>query len=231
MTSFLKHHKISEHKRAKMINWILKVMRIFNQSDETAFRAIYLLDLYFSREQKSISSSELYLLGIIAIFSASKLSETKSISMSQLIKLIGKNQFTIEEIQTKEKYFLMTIGFNLNHPTMNNISNLLLENLDLPLSCKDHVLKYSALFQKMFLHSYDISSEFYLLDLAGLSIIIALKLFAYSNKRFSGHQFYSKIMSLLNLSKKEILSNLSFFRDYISCFKDSFKFSCLNDSI
>lgn len=211
-----------------MIDWILKVCRVFRQSSETTFRAVYLLDLYFQSQLAPIFSEDLHLLGVVSIFVASKFSETKMISMSQLVKSIGKDHFSAEQIRKKEQEFLKTIDFRLNQPTVFSIASILLRVLELPEKCRSHVEEFAELFLKIFLFGYDVVSEFDSKTLAAASVIIALKLFEYSNEDFSAHDVYRRIISVVGLSTSRILQDLNFLRNFVSCFKESFPFSCLN---
>ena len=230
LISFLEIHKISKRQRAKMVNWILEVLKIFNCSSETAFRAVYCLDFYLKCKKNALQTKDLHLLGIVSIFIASKLSETKTISMEQLIRDIGKGQFTEEEIKKKEQHFLLTVGFRINMPSIWEYGNLLLQCLDLPDFCKESIGRYSELFQKMFLFSYDILNVFTFDQLAGFSLVISLKLFEFTRKGFSAQEFNYQILKLSNIEKTNLLENLNFLRDYVSRFSEKFPFSSIKES-
>jgi hypothetical protein len=225
LISFLEIHKISKRQRAKMVNWIIEVLKIFEHSTETAFRAVLCLDMYLKYQKQTLQTKDLHLLGIVAIFIASKLSETQNISMLQLTRDIGKGQFTEEQIREKEKHFLMTLNFKISLPTIWSFGNYVLECLELPVYCKDIVSRYSELFQQMFLFSYDILNVYTFDQLAGFSIIIALKLFEFTHKGFSAQEFNYHVLEMSNIEKSNLLENLNFLRDYVSRFSESFPFN------
>jgi hypothetical protein len=124
---------------------------------------------------------------------------------------------------------LITIGFQTNPPIFCSLGNLLIELLMLPNECSTQVKEYSEIFQMMFMHSADIVSEFNIRELVGASLIIAIKLFQYHNPGDSMHQANLKVLKMLSLEKESLIRNLKFLRDFVSCFKESFGFSCLNE--
>ena len=174
-------------------------------------------------------TKELHLLGIVSIFIASKLSETSNISMVQLVRDVGKFQFTAHEIKANGLHILQTVNFEINLPTIWSLGSLVLECLDLPQFCKDLVGRYAFLFQKMFLFSYDILNVYSFDQLAGFSLIISLKLFEYTHKGFCPQQYNSEVLELVEMEKIGLLENLNFLRDYVSKFGDKFPFSTIKN--
>jgi hypothetical protein len=228
LISFLEIHKITRRQRAKMVNWILEVLKIFESSLETAFRAVLCLDLFLKCLKTPLRAKELHLLGVVCIFISSKLSETRSISMRQLIRDIGKFQFSVREIKDMEMRILTTVNFNINLPTIWCFGNLLVESLELPEFCAGVVGRYAELFQKMFLFSYDILNVFSFEQLAGFSLVISLKLFEYTHKGFCPQKFNSQVLQLVNMGKIDLLANLNFLRDFVSSFGEKFPFNTVN---
>lgn len=213
-----------------MVNWILEVLKIFEHGTETAFRAVLCMDLYLKHQKSSLSTKDLHLLGVVSIFIASKLSETQNISMLQLTRDIGKGQFTQEQIREQERHFLLTVGFKVNLPTIWNFGAYILGCLDVPEFCRETVSRYSELFQKMFLFSYDILNVYAFDQLAGFSVIIALKLFEFTHKGFSAQQFNYFVLELADVKKSDLVENLNFLRDFVSKFAETFPFNNIKSS-
>lgn len=230
LISFLEIHKISRRQRAKMVNWILEVLKIFEHGPETAFRAVLCLDLYLKHQKNSLTTKDLHLLGVVSIFIASKLSETRNISMLQLTRDIGKGQFTEDQIREKERHFLMTVGFNINLPSIWTFGTYILSCLDVPDFCRNIITRYSELFQQMFLFSYDILNVYAFDQLAGFSIIIALKLFEFTHKGFLAQQFNYFVLEMADIKKIDLVENLNFLRDFVSKFAESFPFNKIKQS-
>lgn len=112
--NILKSHEFSSELRTKMIDWIIEVYAFFCFSDQTFFLSVHILDCYFVTQTKNnitIKECDIHLLGMIAMYLASKYEETKYIRIDFLHKMIGHETFTIEELINKEKEVIKTIGF------------------------------------------------------------------------------------------------------------------------
>lgn len=230
MISFLEIHSITKRQRAKMVDWMLEVMRLFQQTSETIFRAIFILDLYFKRRKNPINTNELHLLGVVSIFIASKLCEVRPLKLKNVLDEICKSKFSKAEILKWEKEILSVVMFDINSSTINTFSKTLIEILDFPEVCKDSIAKHALLLQKMFLYNYDILNVFTYDQLAMYSLIISLKLFEFTHKGFSAQKFNSKLLKLIQVRKQEILGNLNFLRDFASGFKNVYTFNNLQSS-
>lgn len=228
---FLKGHKISERQRAKMVDWVLRVIKVFHHSHQTAFLSVYILDLYLKRETAIFSGRDLYLLGVVSVFIASKISETRNIQIDDLLQHVAKSRFSKKEILKTEKKMLLTIGFKTNPPIFSTMSNLVLELLTLSGEQRRRIKEYSEVFQFMFLYSSDLVSEYSPRELVGASLIIATKLLQFYNPRESLNEVNFQILRFLDLRRDTIIKNLKFLRDFVSCFKESFAFSCLNTGV
>jgi hypothetical protein len=208
-----------------------KVLLTYDQSDETILLSVHLLDLYLSKQNTPIKSNDFDLLGVVAILVASKFLETFHFTLKDLMNKVVKNSFSFSQIIQKEKHFLQVIEFNLHHPTMNSISNILFEILELPPYFKKKIMKYCLIFQKMIVFSHDLITEFSNVELTGFSLILSLKLLENSKIQFCSKQLVSEVIELLDLSKENILLNFNFVRYFIKNFKKSYEFSYLNDTM
>lgn len=104
-----------------MIDWMIQVLRVLNQSnDKTFFRAVSILDKFFSslKEQEVVlNKNDLHKYGLVSIYIASKLEDEYTLSMEQIINEAGHNKFNLEEIIEGEKNVLQALNFRLNHET------------------------------------------------------------------------------------------------------------------
>jgi hypothetical protein len=48
----LRRHNIHKKTRAKMVNWMIEVLAILQYSDQTFFKAVGILDLYYANERR-----------------------------------------------------------------------------------------------------------------------------------------------------------------------------------
>ena len=227
LKSSLDNHKISKKQRSKMIDWIIEVLGIFNQSSKTIFRSILILELYLKLTSQIHSVTDLHLLGVVAMFIASKLEEVQNIKLKSVIEDICKFKFTKKEILEKEKDVCLVVKFAMNEGTMHDYTSSLFSLLELPKIYGPSVQKYSVLLQKMFLFSYDIMNVYKFEELVAYSTIISMKLFEHSNKSFSSQKYIQKILKLTGVEKSQILDNLNFLRDFASDFQTKFAFNNL----
>lgn len=210
-----------------MVDWIIEVLSLFKQSNETIFRAVHLLDLFLKNEKKSRSVKDLHLMGIVCMFVASKLCEVKPLTLQRVVCDIGKGKFSKDAILRTEKELLETVKFKLNHSTIYCFSSCLFRISEIPRSCLGSIERYSNLLQKMFLFSADILHVFSYHQLALYSAIISLKLFQQSNPGFNPQKNIYHLIKSAGISKDQILENLNYLRDYASHFKGNFPFNRL----
>ena len=72
MQGILENHSVNERLRAKMMDWMIEVLKIYSQREETIFRAFYLLDYFLLKSPDSIQAKNLHLLGTVCLMIASK---------------------------------------------------------------------------------------------------------------------------------------------------------------
>lgn len=101
---------ITEKMRAILVDWLLGVHMEFRLLSETLFIAVYMVDKYL--EKKNITRNKLQLLGISALFSASKYEEIYPPDISKFVNITDK-AYTKSEIIEMEKEILDTLGFDI----------------------------------------------------------------------------------------------------------------------
>lgn len=79
MNSILKNHEITERLRAKMIDWMIEVLKIYKQKEQTIFKSIFIMDLFFIKCPEKIKNSQLHLIGTVCLMIASKNEEVINI--------------------------------------------------------------------------------------------------------------------------------------------------------
>ncbi|OQR83020.1 hypothetical protein ACHHYP_15204 [Achlya hypogyna] len=102
---------VNEASRDHICAWIAEVSIEFQFSSVTTALAINYLDRYLSHH--SCSPHRLQLVGLVAIFVASKFHEKESISMDEA-KEIAANVFTIADITRVENEMLSALGWKLH---------------------------------------------------------------------------------------------------------------------
>ena len=100
--TFLNKHKISPCIRTRMIDWMLEVLSIFDCQEETFFLSVNILDLFLHRTPTIYKNDNMHLIGMGAMFIASKFQEIYPINMRDFVQKIGHEQFKSEEIKKME---------------------------------------------------------------------------------------------------------------------------------
>lgn len=210
-----------------MIDWIIEVLELFDQSLSTVFRALFILELYLKTCNKSLKVSDLHLIGVVSMLIASKIEEVKVIKINTIVVDICKNKFDKEQIKEKEKEIVLKLMNQLNLPTMYDYLSSLINTIKLSSRHKKFIRNYSIILLKMFLFSYDIINVYSFEELACYSLIISLKLFEHSKKIQSAQKFILKIIKMGSLDKRQILDNLNYLKDFASEFENEFSFNNL----
>jgi hypothetical protein len=123
LEGMLQRTAVTAELRAKMIDWMLEVFNYFrpDSDDYTFFRAVTLMDLFFKNNQRPpaarLANADVHLVGVTAIFVASKYEDNRNIALNSLIANAGKGKFTPELIIKMEWELLLAIGFNSSLPT------------------------------------------------------------------------------------------------------------------
>lgn len=102
----LSNHNIKEDHRAKMIDWLIQVFRVFRGSaDQTFFLTISIMDRYFELKNlhnEKLDKSELHEIGLVAILIATKFEDVVPLQLDQILKDAGHSKFHKEDILTRE---------------------------------------------------------------------------------------------------------------------------------
>ena len=105
---------ISEKMRTILLDWLIDVHARFKLFDETLFLTINIIDRYLSK--KSINKKYFQLLGITAMFIASKYEDIYPPDLKEFI-FMTDNAYTREELMKLECDILDIIEFNMTYPT------------------------------------------------------------------------------------------------------------------
>ena len=107
--NFLSKHKINPYIRTKMVDWMIEVLSVFDASEETFFLAINIMDLFFWKTPTIYKSENVHLIGVAAMFIASKFQEIYPISLTEFVHKIGHDQFKKEDVKKMECKILKDI--------------------------------------------------------------------------------------------------------------------------
>ena len=114
----LMKHKITPALRARMIDWMIEVLTNFKCDDQTFFLAVSLLDRYFKAKTETREISDLHIIGVTAMFIASKYEDIYPLKMRMVYEKIAHKKLAIEDIKRLELDILQSIDYKIPAPTV-----------------------------------------------------------------------------------------------------------------
>ncbi|EWY94656.1 cyclin B [Fusarium oxysporum f. sp. raphani 54005] len=115
---YMSHQDELEWKtRGILVDWLVEVHTRFHLLPETLFLAVNLIDRFLS--EKVVQLDRLQLVGITAMFIASKYEEVLSPHVENF-KRIADDGFTEAEILSAERFILSTLNYDLSYPNPMN---------------------------------------------------------------------------------------------------------------
>jgi len=106
-----------------MVDWIVEVLTAFKCSDQTFFIAVNIMDRYFSKlndlveidslTNHSLELPELHITGIVSMFMASKYEDIFPLLMKTVVKKIGHDKISDEQVRIKEQEMFKALDFNI----------------------------------------------------------------------------------------------------------------------
>jgi hypothetical protein len=139
--------------RMYLIDWSTVVAKKLNLCDETFFLALDIIDLMILRYKCQVTTNDLYLICLCAIFIASKYEEVAPIKLETLIKSVGHGKFTHEDILAAETLILKKLNFRIPKNNFLTFINLVTRNFDHDLRKK--IIKHATSIYKLTL--YDVT--------------------------------------------------------------------------
>lgn len=116
--NYMDHQDDLEWKmRGILVDWLIEVHTRFRLLPETLFLAVNIVDRFLS--QKVVPLDKLQLVGITAMFIASKYEEVLSPHVGNFVH-VADDGFTVEEVLSAERYTLSTLKYDLSYPNPMN---------------------------------------------------------------------------------------------------------------
>jgi len=112
---FLQGCPVNGKMRAVLVDWLVEVHSQFKLLQETLYMTVYVIDKFLQSEGSTIRREKLQLVGVTAMFIASKVEEIYSPEISDFV-YITDNAYSSAEIREMELRMLRTLGFNFSRP-------------------------------------------------------------------------------------------------------------------
>merc|ERR1712116_101940 len=106
---------INDKMRAVLVDWLVEVQVQFKLLQETLFSTISIVDRFLAVQGRSVTRSKLQLVGVAAMFLASKVEEVFAPACSDFV-YITDHAYTEDAIKQMEIKILQTLKFSLFEP-------------------------------------------------------------------------------------------------------------------
>lgn len=123
---FLKKHEIDQALRGRMIDWMVEVLTSYKCSHRTFFKTVDIMDRYCQLENRCLPIGKLHLVGVTAIYIATKIEEVYPIKLRTVEEKIAHKKLTEREILDKENDILRAMSFNVLGESIFDLACLLL---------------------------------------------------------------------------------------------------------
>jgi len=115
----LQGQQTNDKMRAVLVDWLVEVQVQFKLLQETLFSTIDIIDRFMAVEGGSVNRGKLQLVGVAAMFLASKIEEVYAPACSDFV-YITDNAYTEDEIKATELRIVKALEFNLSQPVAIN---------------------------------------------------------------------------------------------------------------
>jgi predicted HTH domain antitoxin len=109
----LQNHKIDNDIRTKLIDWMLEVLSAYNSGIFTFNLSVQIMDMYVAKCKSVLVNKDIHLIGVVAMFIASKMEDIMPIRMSHVRTKISHGKFSERDIRKKEKAVLELLNFEI----------------------------------------------------------------------------------------------------------------------
>jgi len=114
--NFLVGCPVTGKMRAVLVDWLVEVQQQFKLLQETFFLTLDIIDRYLNHEGRYVHKSQLQLVGVSAMFLASKIEEIYPPEISDFV-YITDDTYTADEIRCTELRILNVLDFKLSRPS------------------------------------------------------------------------------------------------------------------
>lgn len=147
----LDRHLIPVELRAKMIDWMVEVLSIFHCEDNTLFKSVRLMDVYFLNCTRRLNLEDIHGIGIACMFIASKYEDVRALKMKTVYNKIGHRKYTKPQIASMEREVLSTVHYYLHFSTIHEFLDIFLRDSN------SSVRKTALVIAELSLFSYELS--------------------------------------------------------------------------
>ena len=104
---------VTPYMRAVLLNWMFEVAQEYTLKRETTHYAVHYVDRYMSLVQRPIPKTEYQLVGVTALFLASKMEEIMPPPVTEFAAMTTRNGYTDKQILEREAEMVETLEWKL----------------------------------------------------------------------------------------------------------------------
>lgn len=224
-TDFFARHEITEKLRARMMDWMIEVLKIYQQTEDTLFRAFGIMDEYLSLTNGVVKPADLHLLGSTCMFIASKQEEIRPIKLTAMVVDICKEKITAEQIMTKELEVLLTVGFRSQRPDLLAMLRCALNVIGITdAQVFSFVENISVLIAKMSLFFREVVTKYTVLETSAAILIMALKLTESVQGGFSASIHIQRVVTEFGIDEQFLMSAIFLMNKCLISFEQIFPY-------
>ena len=97
-----------------MVDWMFEVIRAFSMSSQTFYLSVQYLDRFLEQTEKEVAQNDIHLLGIAAMFVASKFEDVIPLFMKTMIIRVSHGRLTERQILSAERELCTTLKWKLS---------------------------------------------------------------------------------------------------------------------
>ena len=175
---FISRHDIKVLHRAKMVDWMIEVLYTFKCSLNTLFLAVQIMDRYFGVCHRTLNLDGLHLLGVTAMFMASKYEDIKPLNMKTVYNKIAHTKLSEDSIRQMEAKIVQAFNFEIAFPTCWEFFEHLAENSKNEMWNEEKLKHIKALGKQYMMgaiHDIDIVTSWNELQVATAAFQLAVK--------------------------------------------------------
>lgn len=224
-TDFFTRHEITEKLRARMMDWMIEVLKIYQQSEDTIFRAFGIMDDYLSLTSGVVKPADLHLLGSTCMFIASKQEEIRPIKLTALAVDICKEKIPVEQIMAKELEVLLTVGFRSQRPDILAVLRCALNVIGITdAQVFSFVENISVLIAKMTLFFREVTTKYTVLETSAAILIMALKLTESVQSGFNASPHIQRVVSEFGIQEQFLMGVIFLMNKCLINFEQTFPY-------
>ena len=192
--------------RGILVKWIIQVGEKFKVKPETIHICVQLIDFALIVKGNSINKTNYQLLGVSALFVASKYNEIHTQDAERYVQVCD-GQYSLEQMFNMESLILMATEFNLQFPTVIEFADVCAKENELSDGCMTLVKNLSNLC----VFDFDLFNKYKKNDLASVVVYLASKIGGAENIRskdlierygIESETFRECLYSLINIYKQ-----------------------------